>query len=240
VFTTGKREGKGQGLENVLGPLPEEFYRRHTADVARALLGTYLVHTSAQGRTTGRIVETEAYLGANDPASHAFRGRSERNAVMFGEPGSAYIYFTYGRYYCLNVSTMPEGTGEAVLLRALQPVEGIDLMRERRAARSGRSFATERLCDGPAKLVLAMGVTPEFSGHDLRQPTLMLLQNPADAPPQVEVTRRIGITKAADLPLRFSEAGSRFVSRTLRASQRSDERVATLSDARPALGDIRG
>ena len=221
-----RRDGKGQGPVNVLSPLPEEFYRRDTADVARGLLGVYLVHNSARGRTTGRIVETEAYLGANDPASHAYAGRSERNAVMFGEPGRAYIYFIYGMYYCLNVSTMPAGTGEAVLLRALEPVEGIDHMRERRTARGGRSIATEKLCDGPAKLVLAMGVTPAFSGHDLRLPPLMLMQNPAEPPPQVELTRRIGITKAADLPLRFSVAGNRFVSRMVRASQLRDEEAA--------------
>lgn len=214
---------------SVLSPLPEEFYWRRTADVARGLLGAYLVHTSARGRRAGRIVETEAYLGTNDPASHAFRGRSERNAVMFDEPGRAYIYLIYGMYSCLNVSTMPAGTGEAVLLRALEPVEGIDLMREDRcAARSGPSIATEKLCDGPAKLVLAMGVTSVFSGHDFRLPPLMLMQNLAESPPQIEITKRIGITKAADLPLRFSVTGNRFVSRTVRESRVRDE-------GRPAL-----
>jgi DNA-3-methyladenine glycosylase len=220
-------DGTGEGLVHVLSPLPEEFYRRYTADVARGLLGTYLVHTATRGRTTGRIVETEAYLGANDPASHAFGGRSERNAVMFGEPGRAYIYFIYGRYYCLNVSTMPAGIGEAVLLRALEPVEGIERMRERRAAQGGRRIATEQLCDGPAKLVLAMGVTPAFSGHDLRLPPLMLMQNTAEPLPQVEVTKRIGITKAADLPLRFSVAGNRFLSRIVGASQMRGEEAAS-------------
>jgi DNA-3-methyladenine glycosylase len=218
-----ERDTRGREPVNVLSPLPEGVYRGNTADVARGLLGTFLVHTSEHGRTAGRIVETEAYLGANDPASHAFCGRSGRNAVMFGEPGHAYIYFVYGMYYCLNVSTMPEGTGEAVLLRALEPVEGVDLMRERRAARGGRDIAIERLCDGPAKLVLAMGVTPAFSGHDLRQPPLTLMQSPAERPPKVEVTRRIGITRAADLPLRFSVAGSRFVSRMVRTSKVRDE-----------------
>lgn len=190
-----------------LRPLPESFYEQDTVTVARALLGAYLVHDAARGRTAGRIVETEAYLGANDPASHAFSGETQRNQVMFGAPGHAYIYFTYGMYHCVNVATMPAGTGEAVLLRALEPADGIALMFERR-----RVNRLERLCDGPAKLVLAMGITPALSGHDFRRPPLRLLAREGEDRPAIVEGPRIGISKASELPLRFHIAGSRFVS----------------------------
>lgn len=213
------------GSNRNLRPLPEAFYHEDTVTVARQLLGTHLVHDSDLGRTIGRIVETEAYLGFNDPASHAFGGRTVRNAVMFDEPGKAYIYFIYGRYYCLNVTTMPAGIGEAVLVRALEPVEGIPLMRQRRGFGSGTDDRPdgkiEGLCNGPGKLVLAMDITPKLSGHDLRRPPLMLMSDPDEAPPPVAVTRRIGITKAAERPLRFHVAGSRFVSGAKGSRQRS-------------------
>ena len=173
------------------------------------LLGTYLRHEAQEGATAGRIVETEAYLGLTDPASHAFGGRTARNDAMFGEPGKAYIYFIYGMYYCLNVTTMPPGAGEAVLIRALEPVCGIALMQERRAVKR-----PEALCNGPAKLVIAMGITPLLSGHDFREPPLTIVEGSSAEPARIITTRRIGISKAADLPLRFHLAGSRFVSGT--------------------------
>jgi DNA-3-methyladenine glycosylase len=197
------------GLPNDLWPVPEPFYRADTVSVARALLGVYLVHDGAGGLTAGKIVETEAYLGRNDPASHAFPGPTPRNQAMFGDPGHAYIYFIYGMYYCVNVVTMPAGTGEAVLLRALEPVAGIALMTARR-----RGARLERLCDGPAKLVLAMGITPALSGHDFRRPPLMLMSRPGVPTAEVVTSRRIGISKAADRELRFSLAGNPFVSRS--------------------------
>lgn len=184
-----------------------DFFERGTEDVARALLGTWLVHDSPEGRTVGRIVETEAYLGRLDPASHAYRGPSARNRAMFGPAGHAYVYFIYGMHHCLNVVTAREGVGEAVLLRALEPLEGIDLMEARRGTRSLRA-----LCSGPAKLVSAMGVTRAHDGADLRSGPLRLVA--AEKPPErVRCGPRVGITKAADLPLRFHLEGSPFVSR---------------------------
>jgi len=200
-----------------LRPLPESFYKQDTVTVARALLGAYLVHDGARGRTAGRIVETEAYLGAIDPASHAFSGETQRNHVMFGAPGHAYIYFTYGMYHCVNVATMPAGTGEAVLLRALEPVDGIPLMFERRGVNR-----LERLCDGPAKLVLAMGITPQLAGHDFRKPPLRLLARQGEDRPAIVEGPRIGISKASELPLRFHIADSRFVSRGSRSHPNRD------------------
>jgi DNA-3-methyladenine glycosylase len=190
-----------------LAPLSDAFYAQSTVEIARKLLGAYLLHTSSDGVTAGRIVETEAYLGFEDPASHAYAGKTARNAVMFGEAGRAYIYFIYGVHYCLNVTTMPAGIGQAVLLRALEPVAGIDLMRSRRKVER-----LQDLCNGPAKLVTAMGITPRFSGHDLREPPLTVCSGPPVAGMEIRATPRIGISKAADLPLRFHIAGNRFVS----------------------------
>lgn len=195
--------------------LRPSFYNPDTVTVAKALLGACLVHDSPQGRTVGRIVETEAYLFDGDPACHAHRGKTKRNAAMFGPPGHAYIYFVYGMYYCFNVVTAPEGVGEAVLVRALEPVEGIPLMQERRGTRDLKT-----LCSGPGKLVLAMGLTKELNGCPLFEGSLTIWSRSsfAAARTRVEIVaaRRIGITKAADLPLRFCVKGSPFVSRAPR------------------------
>ena len=191
--------------------LPESFYQQSTVSIAQQLLGTYLVHDSADGKTIGKIIETEAYLGSSDPASHAFRGKTARNAVMFGPPGRVYIYFIYGMYYHMNVTAAPEGIGEAVLLRALEPVEGIPLMQARR-----KTDKLLNLCSGPAKLVLAMGVTPALNGHDLRQRPLVIVRDSQQEAVQIQTTRRIGLKKATDSLLRFCVAGSPFVSRSLK------------------------
>jgi DNA-3-methyladenine glycosylase len=196
-------------------PLPAEFYRRSTVRAARDLLGAFLVHDSAEGRTIGRIVETEAYLFNGDPACHAHRGKTARNAAMFGPPGRAYIYFIYGMYNCFNVVTAPEGTGEAVLVRALEPVDGIELMQRRRGTRD-----IHNLCSGPGKLVLAMGLTREMNGQTLLSgaltiwpPSRYAAQFKAPRKSEIVVTPRIGINAGAELPLRFYLKGNRFASR---------------------------
>ncbi len=189
--------------------LPASFYRQDTKTVARALLGTLLVHEKAEGTTIGRIVETEAYLGINDEASHAYRGMTRRNAPMFGNPGHAYIYFIYGMYYCINVVTAQSGVGEAILLRALQPVEGISLMEKRRQV-----LDPVKLCNGPGKLVLAMGITKDANGHNLRQKPLYIAKDKYKVDEkEIGTSTRVGITKAVLLPLRFYIKDSSYVSK---------------------------
>lgn len=187
--------------------LPESFYCRDTARVARELLGKVLVHHSSGGITAGIIVETEAYM-QGDPACHAYRGMTPRNRAMFGPPGRAYIYFTYGMHYCFNVVTAAPGVGEAVLIRALQPLAGIDLMRARR----GRDNIRE-LCSGPARLVRAMGIDSGMYGHDLTKRPLLLTKGSDIPEERTVVTTRIGITTGAGLPLRFYIKDSIYVSR---------------------------
>jgi DNA-3-methyladenine glycosylase len=190
-------------------PLPRAFYNRPAVEVARALLGTVLVH----GTTAGRIVETEAYLGSHsgvdDRAAHSWRGITPRTRVIFGEPGHAYVYLIYGMYECLNVVAEPEGIAGCVLIRALEPVSGIPRMRRRRPAASG----IEKLANGPGKLTLAMGITRRHNGADLLSGPLTI--HPPDQPEEfrIGVSARIGIQHSADLPLRFFIQGSRFLSR---------------------------
>ncbi|MFZ5647207.1 MAG: DNA-3-methyladenine glycosylase [Bacillota bacterium] len=187
--------------------LPESFYSRDTAQVARDLLGKVLVHQSPEGLAAGRIVETESYM-QGDPACHAYRGITPRNRAMFGPPGRVYIYFTYGMHYCFNVVTAAAGVGEAVLIRALEPLAGIDIMRARR----GRENIRE-LCSGPARLVKAMGINPGMYGHDLTREPLVLVEGTDIPEEDVVVTTRVGITSGAELPLRFYIKGNRNVSK---------------------------
>ncbi len=189
------------------------FFLRPTEELARSLIGCCLVNEGAGKRVVGRIVETEAYLGRDDPASHSHRGVTKRNRSMFGTQGTAYVYLIYGMHLCLNVVSGPEGVGEAVLIRALEPIEGLELMGERR----GRTEVHE-LCSGPAKLTVAMGVTREHDGVDLsagdlelRSPTSFGVWD--EDRPRLHEGPRIGITKAADLPLRYWLEGSSWVSR---------------------------
>lgn len=186
--------------------LPRAFYCRDTVAVARDLLGAILVHETAAGVTAGRIVETEAYL-QGDPACHASRGMTRRNRVMFGPPGHAYVYFIYGMYYCFNVVSAPEGVGEAVLIRALEPIEGILHMLRRRK----REKLTE-LCNGPAKLVQAMGITRSHNGVDLTGKPLYIGMGKKTTE-TVVTTTRIGIRAGADLPLRFYLKNNKFISK---------------------------
>jgi len=185
--------------------LPREFYARNTVRVARDLLGKVVV----KGETAGLIVETEAYLGGDDLASHSSAGITDRTRVIFGPPGHAYIYLSYGMHECLNVVAEPEGVPGCVLVRALEPVRGFDIMRARRpAAKSDRDLAS-----GPGKLTRALGITLSDYGADLTDGGLRI-----EMPDQIQefaigVTPRIGISKCADLPLRFVVKNNKFVSR---------------------------
>jgi DNA-3-methyladenine glycosylase len=181
-----------------------EFFDRSVHEVARDLIGCRL----AVGETAGIIVETEAYE-ASDPACHAYIGRTARNEVLFGPPGHAYVYLSYGIHSLLNFVTEPEGTASAVLIRALEPTDGIELMRERR-----RQEQIEALCSGPGKLTEALGVDLSLNGADLLQPPFELDEPAAEwVDAKVITGPRIGITKAAELPWRYSVAGSRYVSK---------------------------
>jgi len=189
----------------VCRPLPRQYYDRDTVTVAKELLGCLLVHHSPEGITAGKIVETEAYL-QGDPACHAARRMTPRNSVMFGPPGYAYVYFTYGMHYCFNAVTNSEGVGEAVLIRALEPTEGIALMQQRRGRKNMRE-----LCSGPAKLTQAMGIGIEHNRLDLTGVRLYICQGEPGAP--IVIATRIGIKEGTDLPLRFYLQDCRYVSR---------------------------
>lgn len=187
------------------GPiLKREFYDRPAMEVARDLLGKVLVH----GRTAGVIVETEAYLGGEDLASHSAAGITDRTRVIFGPPGHAYVYFIYGMYECLNLVAEPPGQPGCVLIRALEPVAGIELMRERRPA----ARKDEDLTSGPGKLTLAMGITRAQNGADVTRGALVVRAPAERRHVEIAVSPRVGITKCADLPLRFFVRGNRFVS----------------------------
>ena len=175
--------------------------------LARDLLGRILFYKTAEGLLAGRIVETEAYTGAADPASHAFRGRTARNAIMFGPAGHAYVYFTYGMHYCLNVTAEVPGTAGAVLLRALEPLAGVEIMRDR-----GDRGPEIRLLSGPGKIGRAFGLTLEDNGRDFTRGPLGLAAGLPVRDPEVAISRRIGISRAVDLPYRFAVSGSRSVS----------------------------
>lgn len=179
-----------------------------TLEIAKRLLGSYLVHDSSKGRTVGRIVETEAYL-CDDPACHASRGETKRNRMMFEEAGHAYIYFIYGMYHCINVVTAKKGVGEAVLIRALEPIEGLELMQDRRP----KVKNVHELCNGPGKLMLAMGIPATLNGHHLTKPPLTLLEGERVKPRDIVATTRIGISQGGHLPYRFYLKESKFISK---------------------------
>jgi DNA-3-methyladenine glycosylase len=175
-------------------PLPRRFYLQPTLRVARALLGKILVHESPDGIAAGRIVEVEAYRGPEDRAAHSRGGhRSARNEVMWGPPGHAYVYFVYGMHHCMNVVTRPAGSPEAVLLRALEPVAGVALMRRRRALPDAPAW---RLCRGPGALCRALGITRADDGTDLTRGRLRVLDGVPVPPAAVLRTARIGVAYA--------------------------------------------
>lgn len=198
-------------------PLPREFYDRDPVLVARALLGCLLLRRARAGLAGGRIVETEAYLADGDPACHASRGRTRKNASMFGRPGTAYVYAIHSRW-CFNVVTEPEGRASAVLVRAIEPLAGLPLMRARRAARqTGRDDAaltTRDLARGPARLCEALAIDRRLDGWDLTRGTrLWIACDDGPRPAAIATSARIGVTSGGNLPLRFYWVGSPFVSR---------------------------
>ena len=192
--------------------LPASFYDRPTELVSRELLGAVLECTTPDGVTRGRIVETEAYLGPDDPACHAAAGLTARTMHLFGPPGRSYVYLIYGMYWCFNAVTRERGHGAAVLVRAVHPTFGIDLMRRRRA-----SAKRERdLTNGPGKLCLAMGIVGSMSGLALRAPPIVIRAGDPVPDADVDVTPRIGITQAAEWPLRYLVRSDPYISATPR------------------------
>jgi len=197
--------------------LPFRFYARPAEEVARDLIGARIVSTVGGIETVGRIVETEAYVGPHDDASHAAArtGRTARNAAMFGRPGTAYVYRIYGVHWCLNVVTDREDYGAAVLVRAIEAVSGMEVMRQRRR----RDVPDHALGSGPGNLARALGVTGALDAHSLAREPLRILRGTSIADHAVGVGPRIGITRAVDWPLRFFEKGNPAVSG--RSSRRS-------------------
>jgi len=196
--------------------LKASFYLQPTVEVARGLLGHLLVHDSPDGITVGRIVETEAYLAEGDLGCHAARGRTDRNSPMFEGPGTIYVYQIYGMHWCMNLVTQPEGIPEAVLLRAVEPLAGIELMRRRR-----QRHALKELASGPAKLTQAFDVGPRHNCGHITSGALHV-SSAVEKPRSVIVTTRVGLPtgRGDQLPLRFLVADSPWVSRPARNTTR--------------------
>lgn len=194
--------------------MPPSFYNRDPRQVGRELLGKVLVRRQSGGRMSARIVEVEAYLGEGDLAAHAAAGRTARNSVLFGPPGHAYIYFIYGNHFCLNISCLPDGVPGCVLVRALEPLSGADAMaRARGLVLKGKSHL-RLLTSGPGRLTEAFGITRERdNAKDLTEAgSDLFVSEDGFRPDNILTTVRIGIRKAAQLPLRYVIAGNCFVS----------------------------
>lgn len=192
--------------------LPQSFFVHNPETVARALLGKRIVRDLDGQRMAGRIVEVEAYFGLDDPAAHAFAGRTARNAVLFGPPGFAYVYFIYGMYYCLNVSCEPDGQAGCVLIRALEPLEGLDIMARLRKLPSAAK--PRLLASGPGRLCQALDITrAAHNGLDVTSPASCLrIEDDGYRPQDIVITPRIGIRHAAERPARFFIGGNKFIS----------------------------
>jgi DNA-3-methyladenine glycosylase len=207
LITDTRRSRRGRAAPE----LPRDFYNRPTELVARDLLGAILECDSRDGIASGRIIETEAYVGEHDLACHAAVGRTARTDPLYGAPGVAYVYFIYGMYWCFNAVTRAEGEPSAVLVRALEPLDGIELMRKRRRLRSNRDVD---LTNGPGKLCQALGIEGKHNRLPLDRPPLTIRRG-QDVPREaVTVTPRIGISRSADWPLRWFVTDSPFVSKT--------------------------
>ena len=189
--------------------LPVAFFRRPAETVAAELLGSVMVSTLDGELTAGRIVETEAYLGYHDPASHGYlHRRNSRNQALFGPPASWYVYLSYGMHWCANLVCQETGLASAVLLRALEPIEGLETMRQRRG-----SVPDRELCSGPGKLCQALGITNQLDASRMSDSAVVVHRPRRNEVNRIVATPRIGITKAADWPLRFYLAGSPWLSR---------------------------
>jgi DNA-3-methyladenine glycosylase len=199
-------------MKSTLRLLPRNFYDRDPRLVGPDLLGKILVRWDRRRLLTGRIVEVEAYLGAEDAAAHTFVGKTPRNAVLFGPPGYAYVYFIYGNHYCLNVSCLADGVPGGILFRAVEPIQGTQAMFKLRGI--DESSDLRRLTRGPGRLAAAFGITRERdNAKDLTSSRSDLyIANNSEPPPSILITKRIGINKAADMPLRYIVPGNRFVS----------------------------
>lgn len=198
--------------------LPVAFFRRPAEVVARELLGMVVVSRLGGLVTTARIVETEAYLGHDDPASHGYlHRRNARNQALFGPPGSWYVYLSYGMHWCANLVCQKTGLASAVLLRALEPLDGLTMMRQRRGPVPDRE-----LCSGPGKLCQALGITRDLDSARMAESEVVVHRPRSSENNTILVTPRIGITKAADWPLRFVVAGSPWLSRREWAEGPSD------------------
>jgi len=200
--------------ERLRTALPREFYDRDPRRVCRELLGKVLVRNERRKYLTARIVEVEAYLGKNDGASHSFIGRTARNAVLFGPPGYAYVYFIYGTHYCLNVSCLPDGVAGGILFRALEPLEGIEAMAKARGIALNGTRDLRNLTSGPGRLAEAFEITRERdNGKDLTSADSdLFIADDGYRVGRVLTTPRIGVTKAAERPWRYVIAGNPFVS----------------------------
>jgi len=202
-----KLKGRNEQLarSRILG---SSFFARDTVEVAVDLLGKYLVRTKGASRMVARIVEVEAYRGSDDPASHAFRGLTTRNAPMFGNPGHAYIYFTYGNHYCLNVTTQAPGTPGAVLFRAVQPVEGISAMRFFRP-----NVSDSELTNGPGKLTKALAISKSLNEHDMTLRGPLFVTDRGKSNFEIWSSTRVGIRSGLDRLWRFYINGNPYVSK---------------------------
>ena len=189
-------------------PLARSFYQSKTLKVAEGLLGAVLVHATPEGTVAGRIVECEAYVGEDDPACHASRGRTARNGIMYGPPGFSYVYFTYGMHYLLNAVTEVEGFPAAVLIRAVEPLEGLDLMAARRGMEDVRLFTS-----GPARLTQAFGITTAQNGLDMTAGPLAIHRDGRKREGEIVWTGRVGIRHGTEKPWRCYLAESPYVSK---------------------------
>jgi DNA-3-methyladenine glycosylase len=201
-------------MKSVFKPIAREFFSRDPRQVSRDILGKLLVRKNGKNPLVARIVEVEAYLGNDDPAAHAACGRTARNAVLFGPPGHAYVYFIYGNHYCFNISCMPDGDPGCILVRALEPLSGMKEMAALREITLDETKNLKLLTSGPGRLAEAFGITREHdNGKDLTTAKSDLYAaDDGYQPDKITITCRIGIRKAAELPLRYIISGNKFVS----------------------------